>query len=69
MSGGYAMYLQDGFVVHDYNYYGEMFRVRAPLSEQRAQHVVTYDFTKTGPLRGTGQLLIDGEVAGDVRKS
>ena len=67
VSGGYAIYLQDGFVVHDYNYYGEMFRVRGPLSGERAQHVVTYAFTKTGPLRGTGQLLIDGEVADEVQ--
>ena len=64
--GGYSLYLQDGHVVHDYNYYGEMFRVRAPLPEARASHVLSYEFTKTGALRGTGRLYIDASLVAEV---
>lgn len=64
--GGYSLYMQDGYVVHDYNYYGEMFRVRGAIPDDKAPHRVSYDFTKTGQLRGTGRLLIDGEVVDEV---
>jgi arylsulfatase len=64
--GGYSLYLKDGEIVHDYNYYGEMFRVRGQIQEQRARHQVSYEFTKTGLLCGVGRLRVDGRVVDEV---
>lgn len=64
--GGYSLYLKDGEIVHDYNYYGEMFRVRGQIPEQRAHHQVSYEFTKTGHLCGVGRLRIDGQIVDEV---
>lgn len=64
--GGYSLYVQDGYVVHDYNYYGRMFRVRGALSAEKKARRISYDFTKTGYLRGTGRLIVDGETVDEV---
>ncbi len=64
VSGGYVLYVQDGRLVHDYNYYGRIFRVSADLGEVVSgggadEHDLTYCFEQTGELSGVGSLLID----------
>jgi len=62
--GGYSLYVKDGAIVHDYNYYQTIYRASAPLKATGAPQEIAYAFTKTGPLAGVGRILVDGaEVA------
>ncbi|PSK99783.1 arylsulfatase [Haloactinopolyspora alba] len=70
VSGGYVLYVQNGLLVHDYNYYGRIFRVTAEITgtdgQQPTEHELTYRFDKSGELKGTGSLAIDGVASGHV---
>ena len=58
--GGYSLYVKDGRIVHDYNFYQQIYRVEAPLRATGAPQRLRYEFTKTGPLRGVAGLYVDG---------
>jgi len=64
--GGYALYVLDGKLVHDYNYYQRIYRVEAALPATRGPATLRYAFEKTGKLRGVGRLFVNGERAGEV---
>lgn len=66
VGGGYSFYIKDATLHHDYNYYGDIYRVSAPLPPGAGLRRLSYQFTRTGPYAGTGQLLIDGFVAAEV---
>jgi arylsulfatase A-like enzyme len=57
--GGYSLYVKDGKVAHDYNYYQHIYRVEAELHPAGKPQRITYAFTKTGPLAGIGKLYVD----------
>ena len=61
LCGGYALYVQDGQIVHDYNFYQDINRASAPVPKGDDWIDVTYQFEKTGTCEGTGTLLIDGK--------
>ena len=63
---GYALYVLDGHLVHDYNAAGthHVARSAAPVPARAA--TLRYTFDKTGDLAGTGTVTIDGEHAGVV---
>lgn len=65
VGGGYSLYVKEGLLHHDYNFYGRIFRAQAPFSAD-GDHTLGYDFIRTGPLRGTGRLLIDDVVVDEV---
>ena len=67
LCGGYALYVKDGVVTHDYNFYQEMFRTSAPLPARDDWISVRYAFEKTGACEGTGRLYIDGEQVSEIR--
>ncbi len=65
--GGYALYVRQGRLVHDYAYSE---RERATLTADTplptGPSTVRYAFKKTGPRRGTGTLSIDGRSVGSA---
>jgi arylsulfatase len=67
LCGGYTLYVKDGVVTHDYNFYQEMFRASARLPARRDWMTVRYAFEKTGPCQGTGRLYIDGMQVSEIR--
>jgi arylsulfatase A-like enzyme len=64
--GGWALLLRDGCLqyVHNLSTY-RMHRITSEVEVVPGAHVVGYRFTRTAEHRGTGQLLLDGEVVGD----
>jgi Sulfatase len=63
---GYSLFVQGGHLVHDYNCAGAHTMVRSSSPVPDGASVLRYRFTKTGRLRGTGSLEIDGAPAGAV---
>lgn len=66
VGGGYSLYVKNSTLYHDYNLYGEIYRVSAPISPGQGARRFGYRFTKTGSCAGIGQLVIDGLVVGKV---
>jgi arylsulfatase A-like enzyme len=67
LCGGYALYVSDGEIVFDYNFYEEIYRCSAPLPASGDWADIAFDFEKTGICQGTGRLFVDGkEVASCV---
>ncbi len=64
--GGYALYLQDGHLVHDYNFVNRHHIVRSTQPVPAGRCELAYEMTKTGEYRGEGTLLINGERCGTV---
>ena len=64
--GGYALYLQDGHLVHDYNFVNRHHIVRSTRPVPAGCCELAYEMTKTGEYRGEGTLLINGERCGTV---
>jgi arylsulfatase len=63
---GYVLYIKDARLVHDYNAAGTHYVVHSAIDVPTGPVRVAYRFTRTGELRGTGELLIDGEPCGTV---
>lgn len=66
LCGGYALYVKDGDLVHDYNFYQELYRASSPLPNADWLDVA-YQFEKTGVCEGTGHLFIDSKVVAQCR--
>lgn len=64
--GGYALYVQDGRLVHDYNFVNHHFVVRSDRVLTPGRHELTYEMRKTGSYAGEGTLYIDGVACGTV---
>jgi arylsulfatase len=63
---GYVLYVQDARLVHDYNAAGTHFVIRSDIDVPVGPARVSYRFTRTGELRGFGELLIDDRTSGSV---
>jgi arylsulfatase len=63
---GYALFVQDGHLVHDYNCAGEHFTVRSSVPVPIGAKELSYAFELTGPTSGVGTLQIDGAEVGSV---
>ena len=57
---GYALFVKDGYLVHDYNTAGTHYVTRSRTRLTPAPLVVRYRFAKTGNLQGNGTCSIDG---------
>ena len=64
--GGYAFYLQDGRLVHDYNFVNRHHIVRSDLPVPEGPCELVYAMKKTGQHKGEGTLFINGKACGSV---
>jgi arylsulfatase len=70
--GGYVLYVQAGHLVYEYAFSErERFEVRSDVTVPPGDVTLGYAFRRTGPRRGTGTLLVNGQPAGplDVPKT
>jgi arylsulfatase len=62
--GGWTLYMKDGKVHHEYNYFGvERTNIAATSALPAGKHLITYEFIPDAPKPGTGgkcMLLVDG---------
>ena len=64
--GGYALYVQDGHLVHDYNFVNRHYIVRSSMPVPDGPCELRYEMTKTGEFKGEGTLFINGQACGSV---
>ena len=64
--GGYALYVRDGLLVHDYNFVNRHYIVRSDRSVPSGKCALRFEMRKTGPFQGEGTLYINGEACGTV---
>ncbi|WP_416899188.1 MAG: arylsulfatase [Minwuia sp.] len=64
--GGYAFYVKDGHLVHDYNFVGRHHVVRSDRPLPEGAVTVRFAMQRTGSFRGIGRLEIDGAPCGEV---
>jgi len=67
LCGGYALYVLDDQIIYEYNFYQQIYKVAAPLSEAAQAMEITYKFDKTGVCQGTGTLLINGDSVAECK--
>jgi arylsulfatase len=60
--GGWVLFIRDNTLTYVHNYVRlEEHRIAAPLSLSPGRHTIAFDFTRTAPNCGIGQLSVDGE--------
>jgi len=65
--GGYALYVQGGRLRYVHNFVAmEEHRIVSDRELPPGRHVLAFRFARSGEHRGTGSLLVDGEVVGEV---
>lgn len=64
VNGGYSLWLAEQQLHFVYNHQGRPYHVSGPAGLEPGQHTLTLLFTKTGELRGTAALLVDGDIVG-----
>jgi arylsulfatase len=64
--GGYALYLKDGHLFHDYNFVNRHYVARSTLPVPTGRHTLSWVVRKTGDYTAEGELLIDDEPCGSV---
>ncbi|MGH3493722.1 MAG: sulfatase-like hydrolase/transferase, partial [Sciscionella sp.] len=66
MASGYALYLRDGHLIHDYNFAGTHYLAISPEPVPTGQHALRFAFTATGDHAGVGTLWVDEQEVGRV---
>lgn len=56
---GYALFIKDGYLVHDYNTAGTHYLARSSVVVPAGPTTLRYRFRKTGALRGLGSCAVD----------
>ena len=64
--GGYALYLLEGRLVHDYNFVNRHHVVRSDRPVPEGPCELAYEMKKTGQYKGEGTLYINGQACGSV---
>jgi arylsulfatase len=64
--GGYALYVKDGRLLHDYNYLGRHFIVASERTVPIGTSTLGYVQRRTGARSAAGTLTIDGEPSGSI---
>jgi arylsulfatase A-like enzyme len=69
--GGWVLYMKDGKLHHEYNYFGvEKTNISAPNVVSAGKHEIKYEFVSDGPKPGAGGksvLYVDGQQVGEGR--
>jgi hypothetical protein len=66
IQGGYALFIEGEKLVYAYSYVGELTYIEGAMPLKAGTTRVAYVFDKTGPLKGTGSLLVDGSVVAEL---
>jgi len=64
--GGYALFVQDRRLVHEYVGPGRRWVVESDIALPAGRHALSFEFRKTGERAGTGTLACDGTPIGSV---
>ncbi len=64
--GGYALYVRDGHLVHDYNFVNRHYVARSAQPVPAGARELAWEVRKTGEYRAEGTLSIDGVPCGAV---
>jgi arylsulfatase len=69
--GGWVLYMKDGQIHHEYNYFGvERTNIAGPVALSAGKHVIKYEFIVDAPKPGSGGksvLYVDGQQVADGR--
>ena len=69
--GGWVLYMKDGKLHHEYNYFGvERTNISGPNAVPAGKHEIKYEFTSDGPKPGAGGksvLYVDGQQVAEGR--
>ena len=65
-ASGYALYISNGRLVHDYNFVGTHFVIASNILVPQGRHTLRFDFTAIGNHSGVGHLWIDSNQVGQV---
>jgi arylsulfatase len=63
---GYALYLKDGHLIHDYNFVGTHHVARSAEPVPAGRHTLSFALRRTGDFSGEGALAIDERTCGTV---
>ena len=64
--GGYALFVRDGHLVHDYNFVNRHYVVRSDRPVPAGKCTLGFAVRKTGPFQAEGTLMINGKACGSV---
>jgi len=65
--GGYAFYVRDGHLVHDYNFLNTHYMVRSDVAVPTGRVEARFESRKTGEFAAEGTLFINGQACGTVQ--
>jgi arylsulfatase A-like enzyme len=66
MTGGYTMFIKDHRLYYDYNFLDGVHYILKSSTLPKGETDLSFNFIKTHPFGGTGELLIDGEKVDEV---
>jgi arylsulfatase len=61
MTGGFTMFIKDGRLYYDYNFLDGVYYTLKSPPLPRGRTELKFDFTRTGPFAGVGELYVNGE--------
>lgn len=64
-AGGYVLFVNEGRLVYAYNRCGEVTRLVSDRAIGTGRVSLGFEFSKTGILKGTGRLIVNGHMAGE----
>ncbi len=65
-TGGYALFVKDGKVFFDYNFYNGVYYTIESPPLHKGKSDILFKFEKTGDYKGIGKLFINGRKVGEV---
>jgi arylsulfatase len=60
-TGGYCMFIKDGRLYYDYNFYNGVYYTLGSPPLLKGKTELKFNFIKTGNFKGTGELFVNGE--------
>ncbi|RNG25035.1 arylsulfatase [Streptomyces botrytidirepellens] len=66
ISSGYVLYVKDNRLVYEYNFLGTRYTVTSEEELPTGPAELTFEFVKTGDMRGVGHLSVSGRPAGSA---
>jgi len=65
-TGGYTMFIKDGRLYYDYNFYNGVYYTLKSPPLPKGKTELKFRFIKTGQFKGTGELYVNGKKVGTV---